>query len=441
MTAEIAIMNKEAIALATDSAVTIGREREQKIFPSANKLFTLSKYYPVGIMVYGSASFMGIPWESIIKIYRNKLGKQKFDTLKEYTDNFISFLNNGNPLFPEAQQKKHLYGNTFSYFALIKKDIEERIESVIREEGKVTNTQIEQITSDVIKEHYNKWEKTKMLPSIPKNHIKNIISKYEDVIDKAIEEVFEKLPISKNASEQLKKIAGSLFAKSPEDISPPDISGVVIAGFGEKDTFPSLKSFDIEGVVNNKLKYKEKLYSEINFENTATIIPFAQGEMVATFMEGINPYLQKQMEGYLSEIFDKYPEVIVEKIEKFDDSEKQRLKQKLKKVSNEIFKGYLKNVATYRRENYVDPVMRVVGMLPKDELASMAESLVSLTAFKRKVTMESETVGGPIDVAVISKGDGFIWIKRKHYFEAELNPQFFSNYYYTIIGGKKNEKE
>ncbi len=68
-------------------------------------------------------------------------------------------------------------------------------------------------------------------------------------------------------------------------------------------------------------------------------------------------------------------------------------------------------------------------MLPKDELAAMAEALVSLTSFKRKVTMESETVGGPIDVAVISKGDGFVWIKRKHYFDAELNPQFFSNNY------------
>jgi hypothetical protein len=73
-------------------------------------------------------------------------------------------------------------------------------------------------------------------------------------------------------------------------------------------------------------------------------------------------------------------------------------------------------------------------MLPKDELAAMAESLVNLTSFKRKVTMESETVGGPIDVAVISKGDGFIWIKRKHYFKAELNPQFFANYY------RKDEK-
>jgi len=49
--------------------------------------------------------------------------------------------------------------------------------------------------------------------------------------------------------------------------------------------------------------------------------------------------------------------------------------------------------------------------------------------------MASETVGGPIDVAVISKGDGFIWIKRKHYFSPELNHHFFDNYY----EGKKNE--
>lgn len=425
MTAEIAIMNKEAVALATDSAVTMGQEERQKVFTSVNKLFMLSKYYPVGIMIYGSASFMDIPWESIIKIYRSKLGKQKFDTLKEYANNFIAFLNNGNPLFPEAQQKEYFYKNTVSYFSFIKSKIEEKVESVVKGKGKITDNQVKQISSDVIKEHYNKWKKAKMLISIPKNHIKNIISKYRDVVDKAIEQVFEKLPISKDASEQLKKIAGSLFAKLPEGISPPDISGVVIAGFGEKDTFPSLKSFSIEGIVNNKLKYKERLFDEISFENIAAIIPFAQSEMVGTFMEGIDPYLQRQIEGYLSEIFDKYPEIIVENIEKFDDGKKQQLKRKLKEVSNKIFKDYREYVATYRRKNYVDPITRVVSMLPKDELAAMAESLVSLTSFKRKVTMGTETVGGPIDVVVISKGDGFIWIKRKHYFKAELNPQYY----------------
>jgi hypothetical protein len=55
--------------------------------------------------------------------------------------------------------------------------------------------------------------------------------------------------------------------------------------------------------------------------------------------------------------------------------------------------------------------------------------VVSSTSFKRKVTTATETVGGPIDVVVISKEDGFIWVKRKHYFKAEPNPQFFCNDY------------
>jgi hypothetical protein len=56
----------------------------------------------------------------------------------------------------------------------------------------------------------------------------------------------------------------------------------------------------------------------------------------------------------------------------------------------------------------------------------MAESLMSISSFKRRVTKDKEKVGGPIDVAVITKGDGFIWIKRKHYFSKELNPYFFN---------------
>ncbi|MBL7135945.1 MAG: hypothetical protein ISS81_05045 [Candidatus Marinimicrobia bacterium] len=435
MTAEIAIMNKEAIALAADSAVTMSQESGQKVFTSANKLFTLSKFYPVGMMVYGSASFMGVPWETIIKIYRNKLGKRKFGTLNKYADDFIAFLDNGNPLFPEDQQKKYLYGSTFSYFTLIREEIEKKVKSIVEKEGKIEIDQIEEITSDAIKEHYDKLQKTKMLQSIPTNYIENIINKYGDIIDKAKEKIFEKLPVSTGSLNKLRKIAASLFSK---DIFQSNISGVVIAGFGEKDTFPSLKSFDIEGIVNNKLKYRrrESLSVEIGFENNATIIPFAQREMVAAFMTGIDPYLQDQIEGYLSEIFDKYPEIIVENIEKFDYNEKKMLKEKLKKLSNNIFKKYQEDIETYRTKSYVDPVIRVVAMLPKDELAVMAETLVSLTSFKRKVTMD-ETVGGPIDVAVISKGDGLVWIKRKHYFRSELNPQFFANYYREVKDGKK----
>jgi len=427
MIAEIAVMNKEAIALAADSAVTMTAE---KIFTSANKLFTLSKYHPVGIMIYGSAVFMGVPWETIIKVYRDNLGKKKSSTLKEYANRFIDFLDNGNPLFPDSVQKEYLRISIYGYFDLIiKKQIKERAGLRFDEKREVTGEAIAQIVSETIKEHYELWRKSDNIPSIAKDYNSDLLHKYEKIIDEVIKEVFEKLPLSKGDLNRLKKIAASLFSKFPEGIQKGGVSGVVIAGFGEEDTFPSLESFDIEGIANNKLKYREYISKKVDFKRSSSIIAFAQRKMVATFMEGIDPDLRGHIEGYLSGIFDKYPEIIAENIKILDDNEKRLLKGKLKGVSNKIFKDYQEHVQTYRRKNYIDPVTRVVSVLPKNELAAMAESLVNLTIFKLKVTMESETVGGPIDVAVISKGDGFIWIKRKHYFKAELNPQFLANYY------------
>lgn len=62
--------------------------------------------------------------------------------------------------------------------------------------------------------------------------------------------------------------------------------------------------------------------------------------------------------------------------------------------------------------------------MPKPEMANMAEALVNLTSIKRRVSKGMETVGGPIDVAVISRTEGFVWVKRKHYFPPELNLRY-----------------
>lgn len=69
---------------------------------------------------------------------------------------------------------------------------------------------------------------------------------------------------------------------------------------------------------------------------------------------------------------------------------------------------------------------------PKEVLAELAESLVSITSLRQRVSGDLETVGGPVDVALISKGEGFIWIKRKHYFDTELNPHYTTNYFRKV---------
>ena len=79
MTAEIVIMNAQAVALAADSAVTARKGGDQKIFSSANKLYALSKNHSIGVMVYGNSNFMHIPSETVENVFGDKVVDQKID--------------------------------------------------------------------------------------------------------------------------------------------------------------------------------------------------------------------------------------------------------------------------------------------------------------------------------------------------------------------------
>ena len=87
MTAVIAILNKTAVAIAADSAVTASAGLSgRKVYNTANKIFQISKYHPVGVAVYNSASLVQTPWEIVLKLYRDQLGRQEFQTVAEYRD-------------------------------------------------------------------------------------------------------------------------------------------------------------------------------------------------------------------------------------------------------------------------------------------------------------------------------------------------------------------
>jgi hypothetical protein len=420
MTAEIAIMNKLGVALDADSAVTVETEAGQKVYNTVNKLFTLSKYQPVGIMIFGSAEIMRVPWEALIKLYRAKLSKRKLPTVKAYALDFIKYLEKNRTAFTLPEQRRYFTDTVEQYFRLVLTEINQAVQDALGKKRKITSMDVAVIVNEKVNKHHQEWRKTKRLP-LPSTQESRIRRRYALELNKIRQSVFKKLPISRAASGKLSKLAAWLFTKENFRVAS---SGVVFAGFGTRETFPSLYSVRIEGLVLNKLKCMKHKEAKIHFDNEAAILPFAQSEMVATFVEGVDPFYQRTLEEYLRRLFDHYPRAI-EKLLKMSA----KVKAKIQKEGRTVLTDFLNAVEDYRGSRHVKPVLDAVRVLPKDELAAMAESLVNLTSFKRRVTMDAETVGGPIDVAVISKGDGFVWIKRKHYFTKDLNPQFVANYF------------
>ncbi|MCY3820599.1 MAG: hypothetical protein OXH52_14760 [Gammaproteobacteria bacterium] len=122
MTSEVVVMNRTGVALAADSAVTVETGDSLKIRDSALKLFTLSKYRPVGVMVYNNASLLGVPMETVIKLFRRQLGKKAYGTLREYGDALVQFLDGNEMLFPRAIQDRYFLQAVETEYLRIRED-------------------------------------------------------------------------------------------------------------------------------------------------------------------------------------------------------------------------------------------------------------------------------------------------------------------------------
>ena len=89
-------MNRHAAVLAADSASTVTRwvdgKPETRYFKGANKIFQLSHHQPVGLMIFNSADLLQVPWDILIKVFRDKLSAKTFNNLDGYADEFFSSL-------------------------------------------------------------------------------------------------------------------------------------------------------------------------------------------------------------------------------------------------------------------------------------------------------------------------------------------------------------
>lgn len=410
MTTEVIIKNKSGLVLAADSAVTvtgIGMDGKQaKVYNSANKLFTLSKIAPVGVLLYNSSSINDIPAEIIIKEFREK--GDTFNNLKQYHDALIKFIENflkenascnGIFEFFEAfcnifisivsKEKEELKEN-FTYSAFIEKQIEQ-IKSLCYYLG--CPTEISGINALYIKEKLTTDKK--------------IIKKYSE---------FQEQSGYTGTIDTISDLFYEFFRLR----ICQSYTGIAVCGYGKKEFFPKVYRIHIYGLIENHLLTGDLISHE---GKDAEIIPLAQKQMIDTFIKGVSDKLYENLEGLYFQNFNSFIEAITPSLKEGVDSEE---------IRTRLSKAFADNAELFKKivfETEEAPLIQTVSHLSREEMAELAESLINIQVLKYKVSPELETVGGPIDVAIISKHDGFVWRKRKLYFPKELNFQFFENYF------------
>ncbi len=413
MTAVVGILNKHGIAIAADSAITVGNYRNnRKVYNYANKIFMLSKKNPVGIAIYNNATMMGIPWETLIKEYRKHLHRHGYETLSMYKSAFFAWLAEHN-YFIEDDGKAHIMNDLLNFAHAVKNDLCKK-----GVQSNQLNANFLAYLQNYIDSVIPKQNVIDSIKDIDENKTKLLIN---SLVREATKIIFQHLNIDISEAKNRDLLASAYFEFLKHD-QFTQFSGLIFFGFGEEEIFPRILPVNVSIVVDNKIRMIDDKAKAAGISDSmnACIQPFAQTDVIDTILQGVSPRLKS----ISTDTFKKFIQGFAKDIQSINglpDEVKNHINLLDLKKLEEIHLQYFENII---HDNYVRPLMSTVSQLSKEDLAEMAESLVYLTYLKRRFTFAEESVGGPVDVAIVTKGDGFIWIKRKHYFDPELNQHY-----------------
>ncbi len=429
MTAEIAILNKSAVALATDSVVTISSgDQHDKTYDTADKLFELSCSEPIGIMVYNGMTFMDMPLPPLIKEFRDQA--EVFARVEDAARAFLKFLNAEGQKANDDVLRRAVLSVVAPYFQAIEEHYRKRVVQSLRptvdenDDGKKKidlddiNEKMRALLGEIIRAELKSLKKLGSASFVGATVTPRFTAKIRSWVESYIDDTF--MPIEKEEREQLVELSKHLLLT---EYFSRSLTGLIFCGFGADDRFPTLISFEIDGIICGRLKYRQTNCCDIDRNGPrAAVLPYAQKEMVDRFVFGIDEKIKRDIQRYCRETVHQALDSVVEVAGAKDDK---GVKSKSAAAENAFSENLNKKVFETIRDRSRKEIEDMVEFMPKPEMARMAEALVELTSIKRRVSRGFETVGGPIDVAVISKAEGFTWVKRKHYFPPEINARYF----------------
>jgi len=249
------------------------------------------------------------------------------------------------------------------------------------------------------------------LSCFPKDFGAFVATHYGDAMDELIAYGFSPFGLSKQAIQKLKEIGVFCVVK---DLFLEDVAGLVFAGFGAEERYPSVVTWLVSAVVGGIAKRMEASLDVIDGEVRSKIRVFADSEVTNAFIRGIDMNLERRFYGGFRMMMHGLVEQVVGAVPGVDPAAREMVRDRFQKdFVPRYLEAFHRMMAEYQQQAFINPVLRVLEIAARNELAETASQLVNLNIFKKRIMAHRETVGGAVDVAVISREGGFQWWSKQ----------------------------
>lgn len=431
MTSVVGILNKRGIAIAADSAVTRTRfkGRNEKVTKNGNKMVRLSDVDPITVMITGNADFLGVPWDVIIRRYRQQNGKVHQPTVEAATHALFDYIASNSVFWSKSAYLaflgdliKELFENTVG--SIYKENVRNG-DGTLKRPAAFRKAFIRNVSS-IAKSYARKGTCPQFDGYSLEEFRKSAAAVLDDFFEKQnqdFEDVFsydgypmEILELIRPSFEKaLLKVLGSRLEEQDSSAT------LVFTGYGTEQQYPSLVSAVVcEGFasrVNYSIRPQDIIC--ISDKRPVAICPFAQDDVVNSILQGVYDFWLDAVQEELSDLTEgrnlpvfapsegeiELGDDFKSMLRDIDDTdiraEISRGNQRMKIANQRVWEKALQNYDL-------------------EAMASLADSLIDLTGFHRILTFSQEGVGGLVDLAVISRNEGFTWLRRKSWYHKDV---------------------
>ena len=419
MTSVVGILNKQGVAIAADSAVTRGRlkdgRRQQKITKNGNKMIRLCEAVPIAVMVTGSADFLRNPWEVIIRRYRQQRGGIAHSTVEDASYDFFTFIQS-DPVFWDNNHER-------GFVRWLGKMIHDRI---VEDLGEIAERKIDgsfcrpatfvksflRSAASLRKE----WLRGGVCPHFKDYSLEEFRSALERHFCSLIpgyypEDVLEKI------EQSIEETVWTALRSKCENIPGATL---IFTGYGKDQDYPSLVSAEVREGFDRRVNYhiRPEDIVRISEAKPVAICPFAQDDIIRSVLRGVHIDWSGEAGGVFRSMVSPFFSIIFHPSEDEDDPgfEFRGMLSEVKTadLDRQFFKNGMRLLDKNQRE-----WEKALKDKDLESLASLADCLIDLTGIQRVLTFSQEGVGGPVDVAVISKNAGFTWLRRKNWYHKD----------------------
>jgi hypothetical protein len=410
MTSEIAVMNQRAIALAADSAVTLIDGGKIVVRNDARKLFQLLDGVPVGAMVFGMGELMGHPWEVLLEHFKKKRNPGKLHHVRDYAAAFTGMLDKLPEFFPPERRQDEYKWLLASVFRFVF-----RLAHYLHGSGaEGPDEEILRQAIELVWQRYQLREDGSKRPDLvcfPKGTAETVAREQASTIEELIKYGFSAFALDSGSQQKLHDIALWCVTK---DLFLEDITGLVFAGFGTDEIYPAVVTCNSSAMIGGILKRSEADVTAIDSEMHSAITLYADSEVTYSFLRGIELDLEARLYGSMEAMCRALVDQVAASFTGIDPAEREAVRRRFQtQLLPQNLRRFYEQISEYQQASYINPILKVLEIATRKDLAETAHDLVALNIFKKKIMAQKQTVGGAIDVAIISRDDGFSWWKQQ----------------------------